>query len=66
MAGLFVAAVVPETRGKTLQEVQALLALRAAPGSAPRRGWWPWRRPAAQQERRTLLPAGAALSDGAG
>lgn len=55
-AGLWVYAVVPETAGKTLQEVQALLALRVTAGS--RGGRWP------AQERQGLLPPGAALSDG--
>lgn len=90
-AGLYVAAVVPETRGgaggapcaaaqppalqaglsdaqpcgflwpspcragKTLQEIQALLALRCAPGS---RG-----RPQPPRERQGLLPPGAVASD---
>ena len=54
-AGLYVAAVVPETRGKTLQEVRALLALRVAPGSRGRR------RGAADHA--GLLPPGAVRSD---
>lgn len=53
-AGLWVYSVVPETAGRTLQEIQALLVLRAARGS----------RGGAQQERQGLLPPGAALSDG--
>lgn len=57
VAGLYVAAVVPETRGKTLQEIQSLLALRVAPGS---RG----RRPTPQPgDRHGLLPPGVPLSD---
>lgn len=56
-AGLYVAAVVPETRGKTLQEIQSLLALRVAPGSRGRRA-------AAQpSDRHGLLPPGVPLSD---
>ena len=68
-AGLYVAAVLPETRGRTLQEVQSLLALRAAPGS--RHGAWFGRRRrgggggavARRQERGGLLPTGALRSD---
>lgn len=59
VAGLYVAAVVPETRGKTLQEIQALLALRVAPGSRGRRA-----APQQQGDRHGLLPPGAPLSDG--
>ena len=56
-AGLYVAAVVPETKGRTLQEIQTLLALRVAPGSRGGR-----RR---QEEARGLLPPGAPRSDAA-
>lgn len=64
-AGLYVAAVVPETKGRSLQEVQALLALRCAPGSR-RRGWWPPRRGGREEQRAGLLPVGAVLSDASG
>jgi hypothetical protein len=64
-AGLYVAAVVPETKGKSLQEVQALLSLRCAPGSRrSRRSWWWWPRARGREERHGLLPTGAVLSDG--
>jgi hypothetical protein len=64
VAGLYVAGVVPETRGKSLQEVQALLSLRCASGSRSR-GWW-WKRGPGVGEQRGLLPAGAVLSDSSG
>jgi hypothetical protein len=57
-AGLYVAAVVPETKGRTLQEIQTLLALRVAPGS---RGG----RRRRQGEARGLLPPGVPRSDAA-
>jgi hypothetical protein len=64
-AGLYVAAVVPETKGRSLQEVQALLALRCAPGSR-RRGWWRLRRRGRGEQQAGLLPVGEMRSDAAG
>ena len=66
-AGLYVAAIVPETKGRTLQEIQALLALRVVPGS--RQGGWRQRRRGRggrQEQALGLLPAGVQRSDTAG